>query len=188
MKQVVVQEFVYDVSEEWKMNEEGRKARKYVEYEKMHAERVCVRCGSDKHYVSAEVGGGADAGARALDCTTKGQCDEDTERCSGCVWDADGFACSLFHGEWGVCALSGVGGDAGAACVLQPRGNAPGECGSRSRVQKVREEEKVDTLDPFVRTGFKDGRAALMNESRWLNAEDGDSRGLMLTLVALYIF
>ncbi|KAH7823164.1 uncharacterized protein MONOS_17619 [Monocercomonoides exilis] len=96
--------------------------------------------------------------------------------------------CVLFPGEWGVCALSGVGGDAGAACVLQPRGTAPGEGGSRSRVQNVREEEKVETPDPFVRTDFKDGRVALMNESRWLNAEDGDSSGLMLTLVALHIF
>ncbi|KAH7821349.1 uncharacterized protein MONOS_8719 [Monocercomonoides exilis] len=170
------------------MNEEGRKARKCVEKEKMLAGRVCVRCGADKHDVSAEVGTGADAGARTVDCTAKGQRDEDTERCSGCVWDADGVVRSLFPGEWGVCALSGVGGDAGAECVLQPRWNAPCEGGSRSRVQKVREEEKVDTLDPFVRTGFKDGRAALMNESRWLNAEDGDSRGLMLTLVVLDIF
>ncbi|KAH7818130.1 uncharacterized protein MONOS_3929 [Monocercomonoides exilis] len=170
------------------MNEEGRKARKCVEKEKMLAVRVCVRCGADKHDVSADVGTGADAGARTVDCTAKGQRDEDTERCSWCVWDADGVVRSLFPGEWGVCALSGVGGDAGAECVLQPRWNAPCEGGSGSRVQKVREEEKVDTLDPFVRTGFKDGRAALMNESRWLNAEDGDSRGLMLTLVALYIF
>ncbi|KAH7829045.1 uncharacterized protein MONOS_16317 [Monocercomonoides exilis] len=56
------------------------------------------------------------------------------------------------------------------------------------RVQNVREEEKVETPDPFVRTDFKDGRVALMNESRWFNAEDGDSSGLMLTLVALHIF
>ncbi|KAH7832739.1 putative ATP-dependent RNA helicase RhlE [Monocercomonoides exilis] len=42
MKQVVVQEFVYDVSEEWEVNEEGRKARKYVEWEKMRAGRVYV--------------------------------------------------------------------------------------------------------------------------------------------------
>ncbi|KAH7828875.1 uncharacterized protein MONOS_11767 [Monocercomonoides exilis] len=40
MKQVVVQEFVYDVSEEWEVNEGGRKARKYVEWEKMRAGRV----------------------------------------------------------------------------------------------------------------------------------------------------
>ncbi|KAH7824445.1 uncharacterized protein MONOS_11662 [Monocercomonoides exilis] len=135
------------------MNEEGRKARKCVEWEKMLSGRVCVRCGADKHDVSAEVGGGADTGARTVNCAAKGQCDEDTERCSGCVWDADGV-------EYNI----------------------------TSRLQKVREEEKVETLDPVVRIGFKDGRAALMNESRWLNAEDGDSRGLMLTLVALYIF
>ncbi|KAH7832009.1 putative ATP-dependent RNA helicase RhlE [Monocercomonoides exilis] len=40
MKQVLVQEFVCDMAEEWEVNEEGRRTRKYVDWEKMYVGRV----------------------------------------------------------------------------------------------------------------------------------------------------
>ncbi|KAH7818457.1 uncharacterized protein MONOS_14162 [Monocercomonoides exilis] len=105
----------------WEVKEEGWKVRKDVGWEKMRAGCVCVRCGSDEHEGGAEVCGGADASARRVDCAAKGQCDEDTERCSGGVWDVDGVVCVLFPGGWGVCALSCANGNARALDVLQPR-------------------------------------------------------------------
>ncbi|KAH7822578.1 uncharacterized protein MONOS_7858 [Monocercomonoides exilis] len=172
------------------MNEEGRKARKYAEWEKMLAGRV---------YVCDVVLTNTTAAQRSMEVLMqvpgrsivlqRGSATRTRSVVPG-AYGTQTVSYVVYFPESGEFvhypALVAMRG--GGVCVLQPRGNAPGEGGSRSRVQKVREEEKVETLDPFVRTGFKDCRAALMNESRWLNAEDGDSSGLMLTLVALNIF
>ncbi|KAH7832289.1 uncharacterized protein MONOS_16869 [Monocercomonoides exilis] len=86
MKSVVVKEFVNDASEEWEMNEEGKRRGR------MKSGRRC----------EPEFGEGADASARRVDPATNVQRDENTEHYSKGEWYTDVVAYVLFSNETSI--------------------------------------------------------------------------------------